>query len=54
MLAVVEFRHDESGKRYLALQGQSEEEAKEMNRKDREDKDRAAAKIFNEAFWSNQ
>ncbi len=54
MLAVVEFRRDEDGKQFLALQGQSDEEAKEMNRQYREDRDRAAAKIFNEAFWSNQ
>jgi hypothetical protein len=54
VLAVVEFRHDESGERYLALQGQSKEEAKEMNRKYKEDRDRIAARIFNDAFWSNQ
>lgn len=54
MLAVVEFRHDAKGEPYLAFQGQSEEEAKEMNRRDQEERERIAARIFNEAFWSDQ
>ncbi len=51
MLKVVEIRRDAIGKQYLALQGQSEEEAKEMNRKDQAVRDKAAARIFNQAFF---
>lgn len=49
-LRVVELRYDARGKQYIALQGQSDEEAKKMYREDREAKDRAAARILNERF----
>ena len=54
MLALVEIRRDAKGKQYLALQGQSEEEVKEMNRKNQEEIDRIAARIFNDAFWRSR
>lgn len=46
MLKAVQIRYDAKGNRFLALQGQSDEEAKEMNRKNLEERDRLAAEIF--------
>lgn len=51
MLAVVVIRYDEDGKPFLALLGQTDEEAKEMNRLAMEAQSKAAAKIFEAAFY---
>lgn len=50
MLVVVQVRYDEDGKPFLALMGQTDEEAKEMNRLAMEAQTKAAAKIFEDAF----
>ena len=49
-LRVVEIRYDENGKSFLAFQGQTNEEAHEMNCRYREERDRAAARMLNEKF----
>lgn len=50
MLKAVQIRYDAEGNRFLALQGQSDEEAKEMNRKDQEQHDRVAAEVLLKVF----
>ena len=54
MLKLVEFRRDANGKQFLAFQGQSDEEAHEMNRKDKEQqqilKERVAAEVLRKRF----
>ena len=46
MLRLVEIRYDSDGKSFMALQGQSDEEAHEANRKHKLEVDRMAARIF--------
>jgi hypothetical protein len=49
-LRVVQIRYDSNGKRFIALQGQTDEEAHEMNRKDLEKMHKAAAVVLNNRF----
>ena len=49
MLRLVEIRYDKNGKSFVALQGQTDVAALDMNRKYREDRDRMAARIFQKA-----
>ena len=42
-LRVIEVRYDDNGKSFLALQGQTDEEAQEYNRAELEIRDRAWA-----------
>lgn len=53
-LRLVQIRYDENGKSFLAFQGQTDEEAHEMNRRYREKIDRIAARIFSKAFRGNE
>lgn len=46
MLRVVEIRRDADGKTFIALLGQTDEEAREMNRNDLVLRDQMAARIF--------
>ena len=51
MLRLVEIRKDRfTGKTFIALQGQTDEEAMEMNREDLEKMHKAAARVLNERF----
>ncbi len=49
-MRLVEIRTDVNGKQYVALQGQSDAEAKEMGRTFCEERDRMAAEIFRKAL----
>lgn len=49
-LRVVEIRRDANGKQFMALQGQTNAEAREMEREWIEWRDKMAARIFREAF----
>lgn len=46
LLRLIEIRTDSAGKQFVALQGQTDEEAHEMGRKYREDRDKMAAAVF--------
>lgn len=50
MLRLVEVRTDGAGKQFIALKGQTDEEAHEMNREFVENVNRRAAAIFRHAF----
>lgn len=50
MLRLVEIRYDAHGRPFVALQGQTDEEAREMNLKYCEARDRMAARIFSKAM----
>lgn len=50
MLRVVEIRRDADGKSFIALMGQADEGAHEMNREDLEKMHKAAARMLAEAF----
>lgn len=50
MLRVTQIRYDANGKAFIALQGQTDEEAHEMNRKDMEMLNRAWAKALEKAY----
>ncbi len=50
MLRVVEIRRDADGKSFIALMGQTDEGAHEMNREDLEKMHKAAARMLAEAF----
>ena len=49
-LRLIEVRYDSDGKSFLALQGQTDEEAQEYNRAELEIRDRAWAAALNRAF----